>query len=202
MSDTREIPLPCGRVAIVPASEYERLSQYTWYYASTLSSVKASVGRGTNKTTIQLHREVMGNPHGLTVRARDKNYLNCTFDNLYIGGKAGLPWTPETERELLALREQGLSKKEIAQHMDRSELSIERRLELLDKAAYAAAHPDVKAAWVGTKVKPNWTDMEDAFKNPIVHVDIVTGQVLAWREWNDGGCVGEAALAGNALKGS
>ena len=134
MEDVTKIPLPCGRVATVPASEYERLMQQRWGYDVTNKVVKSDRGTGRNRVTRYLHREVMGNPVGRKVKARDKDYLNCTFGNLYLVG----------------------------QGTDRA--SVSRKAWKENPGTYRNSH----------------ADRDKQFYRPLVHIDIITGEVLAW----------------------
>lgn len=80
-----ELPLTRGLVAIVD-DEDAYLAQWKWY--ARPSSVPGkfyatrTVGRGPDKRTIRLHREVVGAPDGMDADHKDGNTLDCRRSNL------------------------------------------------------------------------------------------------------------------------
>ena len=168
---TREIPLPCGRVAAVSADKYERVSARKWHYDTAWRVVKCSIGNYPKRTTYYLHHEVLGTT-GMRVRvkARDKNYLNCTDDNLYVAMTDAYNWTPELDAKLLSLRSEGLTHKQIGDQIGRDDSAVRRRLKKLRDKDKPATYRD----------KPQGRTWQELCLDPLVHVDVVTGEVLAW----------------------
>ncbi len=92
-TEYREIPLTQGQVAIVDAADYEALAQYKWcaqwsegtgtFYASR--NAKNPAG---GKTTVSMHRQIMGFPGGFLVDHRDGNGVNNRRDNLRLATTA------------------------------------------------------------------------------------------------------------------
>lgn len=87
----KAIPLSNGMVAIVDDQDYEKLNRWTWRYqagSNTGYAIRTEVVNGT-KTTIRMHRLVMGAPFGVLVDHRDGNGLNNQRDNLRLCGALG-----------------------------------------------------------------------------------------------------------------
>jgi hypothetical protein len=78
----RFIPLTKGKVAIVDAEDYERLSKYKWHAVNTGGKFYAY--RCRNKRSISMHRIIMGEPKGKVVDHIDGNSLNNRRSNLRI----------------------------------------------------------------------------------------------------------------------
>ncbi|MBN1359185.1 MAG: HNH endonuclease [Sedimentisphaerales bacterium] len=75
--DVKCIPLTGGQYALVDASDYEWLSQYTWRVCGTGYAARAGKGR-----EIYMHREIMDAPEGKCVDHIDGNRRNNCRANL------------------------------------------------------------------------------------------------------------------------
>lgn len=70
MSDSREILLTRGMVAIVDEADYEWLSQYSWHARLNPTTGRYYASRTTphdengKQKTVRMHREIMGLDHG------------------------------------------------------------------------------------------------------------------------------------------
>lgn len=87
---SRYIPLTRGKFALVDASNFDWLSQWNWYaqlrqragsrnktyYAATCTP------RSVGKTTILMHRVILGAPHGIEVDHEDGDGLNNRRSNI------------------------------------------------------------------------------------------------------------------------
>jgi hypothetical protein len=90
-TDTRLIPLPQGKFAIVDACDYEWLSRWNWWllkfpmsYGHLFYAARSAGGR-LNKHTILMHREVArraGLPESKEYDHIDRNGLNDSRSNL------------------------------------------------------------------------------------------------------------------------
>jgi hypothetical protein len=74
------IPLTQGKFAIVDAEDYDRLSKYKWCAAKDGETFYAQ--RGSNGTTILMHREIMHAPKGMICDHIDHNGLYNRKSNL------------------------------------------------------------------------------------------------------------------------
>lgn len=88
-SDIRLIPLTQGKVAVVDAADYDRLSQYKWYANKKTSGYYAATRK--NSKVLYMHREIMKytlNPEPCTLNPNlfidhiDRNPLNNRRSNL------------------------------------------------------------------------------------------------------------------------
>ncbi len=95
MSETREIPLSRGMVAIVDAADFDWLSQWKWcalhsgggrFYAFRVTRQSDPQGKGHG---VLMHRQIMGEPDALVVDHEDRDTLNCRRGNLRITTQAG-----------------------------------------------------------------------------------------------------------------
>lgn len=89
-SGVKEIPLSQGKVALVDAEDFERLSQYKWHYSKRGYAARGHYWKEEGKrkhTCITMHREIMGNPLGLDVDHKDGNKLDNQKANLRVCSK-------------------------------------------------------------------------------------------------------------------
>lgn len=88
ISLTREIPLTQGKVAIVDAEDYERVSAFRWHAtrSSTRNAWYASRNTQVNhkNTKLRMHRFIMEAPDAMDVDHRDGDGLNNQRSNLRI----------------------------------------------------------------------------------------------------------------------
>ena len=179
---TREIPLPCGRAAIVPESEFERLSKHRWYWNKSKKIVRSE--RNAERGAISLHREVLRAPEDLQVEAIDGNYLNCTFGNLQLGRPKPRPWEDWERHIIEGMNAVGRTNVEIAQELGNGRTAVGVRMALKRWKDNASKVKDSREAWKqnpGTyRSGPRGKAWHECFNHPIVHVDVVTGEVLAW----------------------
>jgi hypothetical protein len=77
--DVKCIPLTGGQYVLVDASDYEWLSQYTWY-----ANANGYAGRGEKGKYIFMHRQIMNPPEGMVVDHIDRNPANNCRANLRI----------------------------------------------------------------------------------------------------------------------
>lgn len=179
---TREIPLPCGRVATVPASEYERLICNRWYYNKTKRLVRSE--RTKDQGVLTLHREVLRAPDDIQVEAIDGDYLECTFENLQLGRPTPRPWTEREKYTVEGMHAVGRTHTEIAQELGNGRTAVGVRMALKRWKGSASKVKDPREAWKqnpGTyRSGPRGKAWHECFNHPIVHVDVVTGEVLAW----------------------
>lgn len=78
----KELKLTQGKTALVSGEDFDYLNQFNWQFTPR-GYVKRSTSRKMGKkTTIFLHRELMGFPVGLYVDHIDGNPLNNQRDNL------------------------------------------------------------------------------------------------------------------------
>jgi hypothetical protein len=80
----KEIILTQGKVALVDDSDYEDLITYKWHAARDHNTFYANrlVKVGKVKTTIGMHRQILGFPTGLKTDHIDGNGLNNQRSNL------------------------------------------------------------------------------------------------------------------------
>ncbi len=78
-ADAKRIILTNGMVTYVDAADYEKLSQYTWHYASG-----GYAARYDNRTLILMHRQIMNPPEGMQVDHIHHNRLDNTRAHLRI----------------------------------------------------------------------------------------------------------------------
>lgn len=86
-SETKEIPLTKGQVAIVDAADYEWLAQWKWRALGsrqTFYAARRSLGSAASRVTITMHRFIMDAPKGMVVDHIDHNGLNNTRSNLRV----------------------------------------------------------------------------------------------------------------------
>ena len=186
---TREIPLPCGRVAIVPASEYERLMCNRWYYNKDKLRVRSE--RTKDRGALILHREVLRAPDDMHVEAIDGSYLNCAFDNLRLGRPKPKLWTEREKHLIKDMRAVGRTYVEIAQELGNGRTAVGVRTALKRWKNEKGKVMGSREAWKrnsGTyRNGPRGKAMQECFSHPLVHVDVVTGEILAWRwtQWQE-----------------
>lgn len=111
---TKKIALPRGRFALVDDQDFERLSQYKWYYVGKYAARKGCKALG-EKNTIYMHREVLQTPDGLEtdhvngdgLDNRRENLRACTASenqrNRSVrvdswSGFKGVQWSPKKNR--------------------------------------------------------------------------------------------------------
>lgn len=86
----KTIPLTKGQVAKVDDADFEKFADFKWCASWSKSAngfyaVRAKPRKpGEKRGTLQLHREIMGNPSGFTVDHIDHDTLNCRRDNLRV----------------------------------------------------------------------------------------------------------------------
>lgn len=84
-SETREIQLTQGVVAIVDAADFERLVAFKWHVTPRSRKVQAQYARRRDPLTgkhIWMHREVIGAPVGVVVDHINRNSLDNRRQNL------------------------------------------------------------------------------------------------------------------------
>lgn len=86
--ETKEIPLSQGKVAIVDATDYEWLSQWKWHAQERQGrwyAVRTPRLPSGKKTTIRMHREILGISDCKTViDHKDHDGLNNTRENIRV----------------------------------------------------------------------------------------------------------------------
>lgn len=90
-SNTREIPLTQGKVALVDADDYERLAQFNWYAVKHRHGFKAarSAWLGDRKRKMVLmHRAVMDASDDQQIDHIDRDPLNNRRTNLRVATRA------------------------------------------------------------------------------------------------------------------
>lgn len=87
------IPLTQGKVAIVDDADYERVSPYNWYavYNHGTRSFYAvrTIRQGTFRTTVIMHRMILGAPKGVPVDHENHDTLDNRRDNLRLTTSQG-----------------------------------------------------------------------------------------------------------------
>lgn len=81
----KSIELSQGKVAIVDAADYERLSLHKWCAMKqrhTWYAVRSILLPSGRQTTVYMHREIMGLPSKVKVDHKDGDGLNNWRDNL------------------------------------------------------------------------------------------------------------------------
>lgn len=79
----KEIPLTQGRVALVSDCDFERLSQWPWYYGRGYAIRGRRKADGPGSRLIWMHRVILGDiPEGLESDHIDRNGLNNQRSNL------------------------------------------------------------------------------------------------------------------------
>lgn len=86
-SNTREIPLTQGKVALVDAADYETLAQWKWRAERGGHTFYAGCGGGTYPR-MSMHRIIMGDPKGMLVDHINHNGLDNRRSNLRICTRA------------------------------------------------------------------------------------------------------------------
>ena len=80
----KEIKLTKGKCTIVDDGNFEELNKYRWHLGPG-----GCASRGSNRTTILMHRTIMDAPIGLVVDHIDGNPLNNTKSNLRLTDRFG-----------------------------------------------------------------------------------------------------------------
>jgi len=81
----KTIELTQGKVALVDDEDFEELNQYKWYAHKQKNAFYAiRNSKGANRTTIHMHRLIMGTPEGMQIDHIDGNGLDNTKSNLRI----------------------------------------------------------------------------------------------------------------------
>ena len=91
VSNTREIPLSQGKVAIVDAQDFERLARFKWFANrnSGIFYARRTISINGRKTVILMHRYILGlKPGDLQVDHRDGDGLNNTRANLRLATRS------------------------------------------------------------------------------------------------------------------
>jgi len=82
----KEIKLTQGKVALVDDEDYEHLSRFKWYASRAKNNFYATrrgrPGLGEKRTTIFMHRIIIGTPENLDTDHEDGNTLNNQRYNL------------------------------------------------------------------------------------------------------------------------
>lgn len=76
------IQLTQGKFAVIDDEDYEKVSQYQWRLLKTGKQMYAITNTPDLKSTIRMHRLIMGEPEGFKVDHRDGNGLNNSRSNL------------------------------------------------------------------------------------------------------------------------
>lgn len=80
------IPLTKGFEAVIDAADVHLVDSWSWYanvQTYTVYAQRCDTSRG-NKTTVMLHRQIMGSPEGMFIDHRDMDGLDCRRANLRI----------------------------------------------------------------------------------------------------------------------
>ena len=89
---TREIPLTRGKVAIIDAADYERVSGYKWHACRpsklNIWYARSHVGKRPSRRFIHLHRIILDAPDGLQVDHVDGDGLNCRRSNMRVATRS------------------------------------------------------------------------------------------------------------------
>lgn len=88
---TKIILLSQGKQAIVDAEDYDFLMQWKWSAGKSTSGnfyATRSIYEPGSKTSVLMHRVILGSPAGLQVDHRDGNGLNNTRSNLRLATPA------------------------------------------------------------------------------------------------------------------
>lgn len=84
MTITKEIPLTQGKVALIDAEDYERVSAFKWRASSDPKTGKFLALRTELEgyTTLLMHRFILNAPEGVQVDHKDGDRLNNTRANI------------------------------------------------------------------------------------------------------------------------
>lgn len=83
--DVKEIPLPCGRIALVDAILYPAVIRHKWISHTTETEDVVYAAASIQSKQITMHRFVFGSVHGRTVIDHiDRNGLNNCLSNLRV----------------------------------------------------------------------------------------------------------------------
>ncbi len=93
----KQVNLTRGFVAIVDDDDYERVIGFKWFAhedktSRTIYAVTNIRLPNGQRTSISLHRFLMGNPKGFMVDHRDCNGLNCIRENMRLCDRRGNRW--------------------------------------------------------------------------------------------------------------
>lgn len=90
---TKEVALSKGKVAIVDDEDFDRVSEYRWFYRGLhgRSSVEYAIRtfyRDGKHRTVYLHRFILDAPHGVEVDHIDRNGLNNRRSNIRLATRS------------------------------------------------------------------------------------------------------------------
>jgi hypothetical protein len=77
----RQIPLTKGQVALVDASDYEWLTQWTWHCSNGYAT---RTGKSPSRHVVLMHREIMQTPKGMDTDHINRDKLDNRRCNLRI----------------------------------------------------------------------------------------------------------------------
>ena len=80
----KEIPLTQGYVALIDDEDYELVSKYKWHVRVCNTNKYANSNVQKKRTTMSMHRLIMGFPVGLQIDHCDHNGLNNQKSNLRV----------------------------------------------------------------------------------------------------------------------
>lgn len=84
-SNTRVIPLTQGKVAIVDAEDFERVSRHSWHYhAANRTNTKWYARARIDGNMVLLHRFILGVPPDKVTDHRNRDGLDCRRQNIRI----------------------------------------------------------------------------------------------------------------------
>lgn len=84
MKTLKETQIKVGnKLAYIDAEDFEKVSKYSWSL-HVFGYAKTTTGKRPNRTTLSMHRLIMGSPKGLSIDHIDHNPLNNRKENLRI----------------------------------------------------------------------------------------------------------------------
>lgn len=80
----KQIPLTKGYIALVDDEDYDHLCVFKWCFDGSGYAIRGVTLPNGRRSTIRMHRHIMGNPKGLEIDHIDNNRLNNQRSNLRI----------------------------------------------------------------------------------------------------------------------